>query len=410
MAVRVYVEEAGCDRRRLDAETIRRFLEANGYELVASPTDADRILAVVCAFKEKQEDESVRRLRSLRKYGRPIVVYGCLADIAADRYTEFTDLPSVSPREIATIDRHFEAANVPFAAVPDANTFGSTGTSLVRAKRRVESAQIPWQETVDWLHRPGPGRFNGRLSRSDEPFNLFVSRGCLGSCTYCGIRRAIGPVRSKPVRDVVAELDRGLAEGYRTFNILADDPGCYGLDISEALPGLLSALFETLESAGVTGSNGTGPASLHIREIHPKYLVAYGQRLAEMPGFGLVGTVLCPIQSGSNRVLELMQREHTATQLADVLHQLKLAFPLLRLETQMIVGFPTETEAEFEETLDFVRDTGFDSVVVFPYDPKERTAASALDGHVPPEVIRRRMKSAFRYFRREGIDAYYSCP
>jgi tRNA A37 methylthiotransferase MiaB len=94
--MKVYIEAAGCDRRQLDTESIRSYLEANGYELVSDPSQADRILAVTCAFKKKEEDESIRRLRSLRRYGKDILVYGCLADIAAGRYQEFDEIPSTN--------------------------------------------------------------------------------------------------------------------------------------------------------------------------------------------------------------------------------------------------------------------------------------------------------------------------
>ena len=244
-------------------------------------------------------------------------------------------------------------------------------------------------------------------------FSLFVCRGCLGLCSYCAIRRAIGSVRSKTVDEVLEEFRRGVEEGYRTFNILGDDPGCYGLDIEASLPELLSALFEaseSLESRAGASSNDSAPIRFRIREIHPKYLIPYHQQMLDLAGFSLVDNVLCPIQSGSDRVLQLMEREHSAADLFQALQRIRERYPDVKMDTQIIVGFPTETADDLERTLDFVRDVGFDSVVLFPYDDKEDSSASALEGKIPQAEIRRRMRGAFRYFDRAGIKAYSKCP
>lgn len=417
MTTKVYVEAAGCDRRRLDAETMKTYLTANGYALVDDPRYADKILAVSCAFKAKEENETVRRINSLRAYGKDIVVYGCLADISADRYAEeFGDLPSVSPKNIEDIDAHFKV-DVPFSEVPQANIINRAENRMVRMRRRAESRTLPVQEVVDRWRKFESSSWPQPPSDNGTAFQLFIARGCMGACSYCGIRRAIGPVRSKPADEVLAELRRGLEQGYRTFNVLADDPGCYGVDLGTNLPTLLAALTSEAErfTAEQSAEDGDGhttadPVRFNLREIHPKYLVDYTQDLLDIPTLSLLGTLLCPVQSGSDRVLDLMQREHQAGDLLGSVQALTQRWPELRLETQMIVGFPTETDAEFEETLAFVRDGGFHSVVVFPYDDKQGTAASAIAEKVADTVIGQRMHAAFRFFHQERIPAFYACP
>jgi tRNA A37 methylthiotransferase MiaB len=414
MKVRVYIEEAGCDRRRLDAQTIRDYVRANRHEIVLDPRDADRIVCVTCAFKEKEEDESVKRLRSLGAYGRDILVYGCLKDIASERYAEFGDLPSIAPREIDTIDRFFEGHSLPFADVPTANISSPERSVLVQARRHIEARLVPaWRQALSqFAEALSPPRAGASRHTAETPFNLFVCRGCTGLCSYCAIRRSIGPAKSKPVQEVRAEFMKGLDQGYRTFNILGDDPGCYGLDLSATLPDLLGTLLETAASREALSREQAEttpmPIRLQLREVHPKYLVRYQQEILDLTHPQPL-SVLCPIQSGSDRVLELMQREHCASELLDALSRLRVAYPTMQLDTQIIVGFPTETRADFERTLDFVRDAQFDSVVVFPYHQKEGTAASRLDGAVSRAEIDRRMRAAFRYFRDRGIRAYRSC-
>ena len=408
MATKVYVEVAGCNRRQLDVESIRRYLTTNGFELVDDPAEADRILVTTCAFKKEEEEQSVRRLRALRKYPGEILIYGCLPDIAGERYPEFDSIPFVAPREIETIDRHFEGITVPYAEVPEANVIAQRAPILKRAKRRIEGGAIPWDEILHVVQSRGAPGSRGIYAKQEKPFFLFVCRGCQGACSYCAIRRSIGHVRSKPVDQILAEFRQGLDEGYRTFGILGDDPGCYGVDISESLPSLIEQLFAA--SDAYESDKDAAPIRFQIREIHPKFLVRHYREMLDLPGFSRVENLLCPVQSGSDRVIQLMERQHTSAELLETIQAVRQRYPGVTMDTQMIVGFPTETSAELQETLDFVKAGGFHSVVVFPYHDKVGTASSELDGKVPPDEIRNRMRHAFSFFRHEGIAAYYHCP
>jgi tRNA A37 methylthiotransferase MiaB len=409
---KVYFDEAGCFRRRLDLTKIRAYLEANGYTPVTRAEDADLIVAVTCAFKKKEEDESVARLRFLRRTGRPMLAYGCLADIAPGRNQEFADVPSLAPRELEKIDRLFEGLEVPFAQIGEANVAqpASGGlVSLVRRKAQGGPGSLLGGASIGEIAESGMRALKGLVSKRPDPWSLFVCRGCKGRCTYCAIRRSIGGVKSKPVTDVVEEFRRGVRAGYREFSILGDDPGCYGVDIGESLPRLLEGLAAACEEPEMKGAmNGSG--AFHVKEIHPKFAISYFDALTRAPWFRRVSNVLCPVQSGSARVLELMGREHGPGELLRAMGRARHASPDVVLDTQIIVGFPSETDAEFGDTLRLVRDAAFSSVVVFPYHDKEGAAATALEPKVPARTIKLRMREAFRFFRRAGIAAYYSCP
>lgn len=411
MRIRVYMEVTGCDRRRLDAESLRMYFEANGFEMVDDPNDADRIVMIACAFKEREEEESIRRLRSLQRYGRDILLYGCLADVGSARSAEFEDLPSVSPREIDTIDRYFEGIETPFAELPGANVIPPRSAPIVGARRRVEAGLVPWQELADRFRRPRSDRAHMSRGAARDMFNLFVCRGCLGACSYCAIRRAIGPVRSKPAPTIVAELLAGIESGYRRFRVLGDEPGCYGSDIGSSLPELLDVLALAADSAEVRRVTGDlDPLRFHIREIHPQRLIGYREELLGLARPAMIENILSPVQSGSDRILASMRREHTAAELLRTFRLIREALPNVALDTQIIAGFPSETDEDFQATLEFVRDVGFDSVVVFPYHDKQGTASSRLDGKIDAAEIRHRVRRAFRFFDRARIPAYHRCP
>jgi tRNA A37 methylthiotransferase MiaB len=276
-------------------------------------------------------------------------------------------------------------------------------------KRKVQTGTLLGGASLGELAESGMRALKGLVVKRHEPWSLFVCRGCRGQCSYCAIRRSIGGVKSKPVTDVVEEFRDGVRQGWREFAILGDDPGCYGVDIGETFPRLLEGLAAACEEPEVRKAiNGDRP--FHVKEIHPKFAVAYEEALTDPRWFHRVKTVLCPVQSGNARVLELMEREHSPEDLLRVLRRARRASPGVVLETQIIVGFPSETDEEFGDTLRMVRDAGFASVVVFPYHDKEGAAAARLAPKVPQKTIQRRMGEAFRFFKKEGIAAYYSCP
>jgi tRNA A37 methylthiotransferase MiaB len=407
---KVYFDEAGCDRRRLDLTKIRAYLATNGYGIATRPEDADLVVVVTCAFKKREEDESVARLRVLRRSGREMLVYGCLADIAPHRYGEFADLPSLAPRELERIDKFFGDLRVPFAEVGEANVVQRANGGLVSlVRKKVQTGSLLGGASAGELAESGMRALRDLVRKRRDPWSLFVCRGCRGRCSYCGIRRSIGGVRSKAVETIVGEFRNGVSAGHREFSVLGDDPGCYGVDIGDTLPRLLDALATACEEPTAKKVfNGAGV--FHVREIHPKFAIAYEREITGGRAFRRVKSVLCPVQSGNARVLELMEREHGPGDLARTMLHARSRNPEIVLDTQIIVGFPTETDEEFGDTLRLVRDGGFSSVVVFPYHDKEGAPAAEIEPKVPAATIKRRMREAFRWFRREGIKAYYSCP
>ena len=409
MNVKIFIEEAGCNRRQLDIKTIRAYLESNNYELVTRPEDADKILVATCAFKKFEEDESVQRLRYFRKYGVEMIVYGCLPDIAVERYREFADIPKVAPREIENIEILFPGDKKRYADVASTHLIGDKSHHIFKSLTRVIQTQ-PTMDREFWhrLMASGRKKIADRLSPPVTPYYLFACRGCLGLCSYCAIRKSVGTVRSKPIATVVAEFQQGVKDGYRDFTILGDDPGCYGIDLGSSLPELLQALFGAAEAAETERTKGK--IVFRLNEIHPKFLIPYTEAFLSLESFSSVRSILCPIQSGSNRILELMQREHTAEKFETVVRKIRTQQPETVFTTQIIIGFPSEREEDFHETLDRVARCRFNSVVIFPYDDKDNSDSSLLAEKVPEKVIQQRMRQAFKYFAKAGVTAYYKCP
>lgn len=411
MKQKIFIEEAGCNRRQLDIKTIRSYLECNDYELVTSPEDADKILVATCAFKKLEEDESVQRLRHFRGFGKEMVVYGCLPDIAEERYREFADIPKVAPREIENIEVFFPGNAKKYSEVAEPNLIGKKNNNIFKSIVRTVQTK-PTMDREFWHRMMASGRKNiaDFISPPVTPYYLFACRGCLGLCSYCAIRKSVGSVRSKPIATVVAEFQSGVKDGYRDFTILGDDPGCYGVDLESSLPELLEALFDAGSAAEEIKGGERQEIVFRLNEIHPKFLIPYTEKFLTMERFTSVRSILCPLQSGSNRVLQLMQREHTADDFERVVRKIRTQQPTTAFNTQIIVGFPTETEDDFQETLERVARCQFNSVVIFPYDDKYGSDSSLLPEKIPAQIIQKRMRHAFQYFAKTGVTAYYKCP
>ena len=410
---KVFIEVMGCNRRRLELERIKNYFLVNGYTLVKDPAKAEVILVGTCAFKEKEETESVARLRRLSQYKARTVVYGCLPAISPARYDEFRGIEYITPKDLDRFDLIFNHASVKLTDIEDTNVLNSVKSyNLYHSiKQKLLSKEMLLPEFHKKAVMTGLKSIQRRFAKEATHYYLYVARGCLGKCSYCAIRRSIGSVRSKPVETVLRELRAGLAGSYRDFVILGDDPGCYGLDQGQSFPELMSALYETADSLhNGQGQNGNGHVRFHIWEIHPKYLILYAQQLKPILSSQSLKSILCPVQTMNDRLLQSMQREHTAREISEVVMATKRNNAGLELHTQIMVGFPGETEDEYKETLDEVSRLGFNSVVVFKYHDKEGTAASRLERKISDPIKEYRLKHAVTFLKHKGIRAYTSCP
>jgi len=402
----IYVEGEGCDRRLLEKAKIVQYLQKNRYEFTARPSKADFILLFTCAFKKDEEDYSAARLKALQNYRGRLLVYGCLPDIAPHRLGGLDPIHKLAPKDLERIDDFFDAIDVKYADVENPHRIENSpkGAFVQKVRRNLYNNHFLLNRI---LH------FRDLFVKPEKYYYLMVCRGCLGKCSYCAIRRAVGSVRSKPIPAVLAEFRNGLSSGYRNFVLIGDDLGSYGLDGPGTLPQLMNTLYEEVDSfqrtAGVT-SPAKPKVSFHLKEVHPKYLLNYEEELPRLVNHQAVKSLLCPIQSGSPRVLGLMQREHSVDDVTRLVGKIRGLSPDLELSTQIIAGFPSENEEEFEATLALVAGLKFRWVVVFPYDRKKGTPAADMDEQLPMDIIQARVKKALRYFRHNGVKALTNCP
>jgi len=378
LSKKVYIYTIGCHRRYLDAQRIFNYFKINGYKIVKNPAKADYVLFNTCAFKKKQEDFSIKKIQEFKKYGKKLIIGGCLPKIDKKKLREVFEGPTFSPASINQIDEIFNP-KIKFENIPDGNfLFGQIYFDK------------PFIKDIFQFNYKFFNIFLDRLKKIlQKNYFIRISNGCLGQCAYCGIKKAVGSLKSKSFQGCLEEFKKGISLNYRNFTILGDDTGSYGLEIRETFPRLLNKFIEI-----------EGNYKIYIFELHPRWVVRYFDQLLPIVKSGKIHEIMCPVQSGSDKILQLMQRFHTAEEIKEALLNLKKVFPGLRLITHIMIGFPGETEEDFEKTLKFVEEIDFDYVAVYPYFERPGTPAVILPNKVSQKIINERIKKARKFLAR----------
>ncbi len=390
---KIYIDNLACYRRSLDASKLKQYFLLNNCQIVNDPRKADQIVVFTCAVFKAPENTAIERVKELHeKYPGKLIVTGCLPGINHTRLRSVYDGPSITTKDINDIDDLFQDFNVSFSDVPDANTFTGFKYPSGVKESLLAFRYNSWSNYRKVLHY--------LTRRSTAPFNIRISWGCVGSCTYCGIRRAIGKLQSKPPDRCLAELEDGFARGIRSFPLLADDIGAYGLDIGTDFPTLIDAMLDRHPDISLT-----------LNDLHPRWLIQYADRLLPHLSSGGIAELWCPVQSGSDRILKLMRRFNDATSIREVLLKIKSVSPASLIHSHLICGFPSETDDDWEESLSLIKDSKVNMILAFPYMKTEGSKAETMPEQVNKEVVRSRLNRGKRFFRQNDIAAmFYDLP
>ncbi len=367
----------GCPSNLLEAAAWREHFRARGYGPADSPDAADVIVVNTCAVRLDKEDKSARIIQDFQaRFGKDkrILVTGCLEGINPERLREVFQGETVHPPEGYL---EFQAGQHRF----DEKDFGR-----LDFKHHVVMFLRSWYSQAERLAGRQFQPLHNLLQSvmvSDRFYLLTVAVGCLGHCTYCGIRNAKGPVQSRDLDGILAEFDRTLADGYKDVWLIADDLGCWGQDLGSGLPALLSAMLSR-----------SGDFRLVINYLGPQFLMRYPDELAAIFRDPRIILVNIPIQSGSNPVLERMGRNETIDRLLAWVDAAKRDNPALVAKTNVMVGFPGETWADLVRTWQAL--LRFDAVVALPYSPRPNTPAAKMpDRHSRLDVQARLAATQF---------------
>jgi len=350
---RVYIESYGCASNMEDAQIMVGLLKGAGYQLVDNPHEADVNVINTCIVKTPSEHRMIYRIRKLNETGKPLVVAGCMAKAEPQVVERLSPSASLlSPRAVSKIVEAVEAA--------------------AGGSRRV------------FLDDDGLSKVLLPHFRSNGVVSIVgISTGCLSSCTFCQTKLARGDLKSYRPNDIRLAVSRAVSEGCREIWLTSQDCSAYGRDINTNLPALLRSILDHVYGKYFIRVGMMNPLHFKRVEIESLAQVYSDQRVFKF-------LHLC-VQSGSDRVLRDMRRGYTVSDFLKIVSIFRRAHPSLTLMTDVIVGYPTESWEDFEETCRLIEKVEPDFVNISRFYPRPGTPAAKLK-QLPADELNRRSK------------------
>ena len=349
----IYIETYGCQMNVADSELMLGVLARDGYVRSATPEGADVMLVNTCAVRDNAEQRVIGRMGELQRHKRAgtiLGVVGCMAQ----------RLGPILLERVPAVD--LVVGPDGYRNLPELLAHAQAG------ERRAEVDYRSWEhyEDVPQLREPGPTAF------------VTVQRGCDYRCTFCIVPTTRGPERSRQLKDVVREVMALVETGVTEVTLLGQTVNSY----HDGTHGFA----ELLRSVGAVD----GVRRIRFTSPYPTDFTAEVIEAMAMTS-AVCDHVHLPVQSGSNSVLKRMLRRYTRERYLEVLGQLRDAMPHITVSTDIIAGFPGETDAEFEDTVSLVADAAFDDAYTFKYSVREGTPAERIKDHVTDDIASARL-------------------
>ncbi|MDP8208875.1 MAG: tRNA (N6-isopentenyl adenosine(37)-C2)-methylthiotransferase MiaB [Candidatus Electryonea clarkiae] len=354
---KIFIETYGCQMNLADSEVVMSLLEEQGYERTFSAEDAGIILVNTCIVREHAQEKAITNISQFRRYkkknnGVRVGVLGCMASGAGETLAE--RLPFLD----------WIIGPDAYRILPEIISSPPAGKPLIKMK----GADDELYDEIGLARREGINAW------------VVITRGCDNFCTYCVVPHARGKERYRPVASIIKEVKTAVQEGFPQVTLLGQNVNSWrdeNLDFADLLKQVSD--IENLKRVRFITS--------HPKDCSMKLLNVMSEGGKICPELHL------PVQSGSNRILQRMGRGYTREHYLDLVKEARDRIPRLHLSSDIIVGFPGETESDYLDTKELVRDVQFDDAFVYRYSERPGTAAAKFDDDIPEEVkISRLMK------------------
>ncbi|NXG06563.1 CDKAL methylthiotransferase, partial [Sakesphorus luctuosus] len=360
---KIWIRTWGCSHNNSDGEYMAGQLAAYGYKITEDPAEADLWLLNSCTVKNPAEDHFRNSIRKAQEGKKKVVVAGCVPQ-AQPRQDYLKGLSIIGVQQI---DRVVE---------------------VVEETIKGHSVRFLGQKK-DHGKRLGGARLDLPKIRKNPLIEIIsINTGCLNACTYCKTKHARGDLASYPIEELVDRARQSFQEGVCEIWLTSEDTGAYGRDIGTDLPTLLWRLVEVIPEG----------AMLRLGMTNPPYILEHLEEMARILNHPRVYAFLhIPVQSGSDSVLMDMKREYCVADFKQVVDFLKEKVPGITIATDIICGFPGETEEDFQETVKLVEQYRFPSLFINQFYPRPGTPAAKLP-QVPPAMKKQRTKDLSQLF------------
>ena len=349
----------GCSANVADSETMQGLVKQHGDTLVGSVEEADVVVFNTCTVKGPTESFFKKKLQELESKGKKIVLAGC----------------------------------IPQGQVKDFQEYSRIGTYQIKRINEVVSATSEGN-VVSFLERIDEGRLNIPKVRKNKFVEIVpILQGCLNSCTFCKTKHARGNAQSYSVQDIVRHISKAVEEGVKEVWLTSQDNAVYGLEFGSNLAKLLKEIVSIERDFKIRVGMG-----------NPKYMIPYLDELIEvMKDEKIFKFIHIPLQTGNNQVLKDMQRGYTAEEYKFIIDKIRKQIPDMTFMTDIIVAYPTETKAAFDDTVRVLRETKPDLINISRFWPRPGTPASKLK-EIDGLEAKNRAKYVMELFKELGAE------
>ncbi len=345
----------GCAKNLVDSEMILKILETAGCEIVSNPNEADAIIINTCGFIESAKKETIDTIYEMKQYGKKLIVTGCYAK----RYRAKLE------KEMPFIDRIIGLDDYPKIHLILQDVF---------KEYNLKFQQLKYE--------------NRLLTGSKFTPYVKISEGCNNNCTYCAIPLIRGRFRSREMAEILKECEMLVQNGAKELNLISQDTTRYGIDLN---PGKKSLLPELLRAI----SEIKDVKIIRILYLYPDEIS--DELIQEVKNNDLVANYFdIPIQHVSSSVLKRMNRRGNQEFIRELLTKIRKEIPDSIIRTTYIVGFPGETQEDFDMLYDFTKEFEFDRLGVFTYSKEEDTASYDFDGQIPDDIKQERLNKIMK--------------
>jgi len=339
--MKVYIESMGCDSNIADSNKVKKFLKGNNAEIVSDYKKAEFIILMTCGFNQIILKDNIDRLKKLKKTGAKIILGGCIPKIEP-KSCKLADY-CFNPREFKKLKEIFNFNNDIEKISPE----------FKRGKKKI----------------------------------IRIATGCEGRCTYCVIKIANGRTKSRSIKDIIKDIKEGIKEGCSDFIFTSEDNGSWGQDIHSNITNLIKEII-----------NIKGDFKVVLTTFNPQWFIKYPELYDLFKSKKIDKKIYLSLQSGSNRILNLMQRDYTAEQYIKIFKRLKREIPEIKIQVDVLVGFPTETEEDFQKTFDLIKKLDIYFLQVFAYTDMKNTLAEKLKPKISFKITKKRAQKMINFF------------
>lgn len=352
--MKVYIETFGCTFNQGDSQIMAGLLQENQTKIVPKPEDADVIIINTCYVKHPTEQKILNRIKRVQEQfqDKKLIISGCMVEIDPEKLKKAAPTAGwIGPRQIKS--------------TPDVvqSCFNGESTRIIGHGTEIK-AGLPKIRFDPLVHI------------------VQICEGCDGRCTYCCTRFARGKLQSYPIEIIKKEVEEAVNEGCIEIQLTAQDTAAYGKETGETLPELIKEITTI-----------PGNFKLRIGMLHPKSIMGNVDELVDaFKHKNVYKFIHIPIQSGSDSILSDMNRGHTVSQFREIISKFKEEIPGISIATDIIVGYPTETDEDFEDTLNVIRDIKPDFIHISKYKHRPMTLSSSLP-EIDYKLMKRRSKA-----------------